>query len=121
MRVAPILKEGDDDHIKGFIINKLYLDGCWIRPGGKHGKHTSIDNLPKGYSPRYRGKFKGIIKELKKEGLICPYPSTKEEHICAVLNPALIDVGLRLCNAYRKAVGLPPLDQGFREILEKTP
>lgn len=84
MQAAPTLKEGDDAHIKGFILNKLYYGGYWYRPGGSHHRHTSIDSLPRGYPPKYRGKFKGIIKELIKKGFICPFPSTGEMHVCAV-------------------------------------
>lgn len=109
------LREGDDRHVKGFILNKLYLGGYFARRG-RHGKHTSVDNLPKGYPLKHRGKFPEITDELRREGFVIVLPSGGEKHVCAVLDSEKIEEGLRLCNAYRGAVGLPPLDERFREI-----
>ena len=112
------LKEGDDDHIKGFILNKLYLMGLLGRLStGVHNRHTSIDNLPKGYPPKHRKKFPKIIKEMKRqtEQLIIVFPSTGEEHVCANLDR--VNRGLELCNKYRQSVGLPQLDRQFREVI----
>ena len=111
------LKKGDDRHIKGFILNKLYLGGYLCKLGKKHhGKHTSIRNLPKGYALKHRGKFSKIISELKRDGFIVVFPSVGEKHVCAVLHPEKIESGLMIVNAFREAVELLPLDKRFREI-----
>jgi len=114
----PLLKEGDDRHIKGFILNKLYLGGYFAGCGRHHGKHTSIDNLPKGYHPKFRGKFPKIIEALRKDGYILVFPSGREKHVCAVLDSEIIKSGLIICNTFREAVGLPPLDKNFLEVLK---
>lgn len=101
------LEVGKDRHIKGYILNKLYLGGYFCKRGRKHhGRHTSIKNLPKGYPKKHRGKFPKIIGGLRKGGLIVVFPSTGDKHVCAVLAPQKIETGLMICNAYRKSVGL---------------
>lgn len=113
-----LFKVGDDDHIKGFILNKLYSMGFWGRLStGVHNRHTSIDNLPKGYPPKYRKKFPKIISKMKRpaEQLIIVFPSTEEDHVCANLDQ--VERGLVLCNKYREAVGLPPLNRQFKEAI----
>jgi len=112
------LKEGDDDHIRGFILNKLYMLGLLGRAStGRHLGHTSVDNLPKGYSPKYRGRFPRVVDRMRRpaEQLIIVFPSAGEEHVCANLDQ--VDRGLELCNGYRESVGLPPLDRRFRELV----
>jgi len=105
-------KEGDDQHIRGFILNKLYLGGYF----GK--KHTDVDNMPKGYPPEYRGKFPKIIKELKRDGYVTVFPHGSEKHIFAISSSEKIDSGILICNTYRESVGLPPLNKKFREIIK---
>ena len=39
------------------------------------------------------------------------------DHVSAVLSPEAVERGLELCNAYRHAVGLPPLGRSFRELV----
>jgi len=112
------LKEGDARHIKGFILNKLYLGGYFSRGKKHHGKHTDVDNLPKGYPIEHRGKFAKIVKELKRGGFIIIFPSGGARHVCAFLESKTIEVGLVFCNAWREAVGLFPLDKKFREIVK---
>jgi hypothetical protein len=110
------LKEGDDGHIRGFILNKLYMNKWWGRKSsGVHHGHTSVDNLPKGYPREHRGKFREIVKKMRRstENLIIVFPSAGEEHVCANLDQ--VDRGLELCNRYRETVGLPPLDRRFKE------
>ncbi len=103
--------------IAGFILNKLYLGHYFAKPGNlKHGKHTEVDNMPKGYDTKQRGKFKRVIDDLKKQGLVLVFKSTGSEHICAILTNEAIERGLKLCNAYRKLVELPPLDRQFKEL-----
>lgn len=107
-----VSKEGEERHIQGFILHKLYIGGYW----GKG--HTNIKNIPKGYYDKHKGKFSKQIRELKRIGLVRIFPHGGEEHVCAVLDPAKIEVGLELVNNYRISVGLPPLDIRFREILK---
>lgn len=114
-----IIKEGDEIHIKGFILNKLYLGGFFAKKGKHHGKHTDVKNLPKGYPPRYQGKFSGVAKELRRGGLIIVFPSGGEKHVCAVLASEVMDIGLSLANAYRQSVGLPLLDEKLSNALKK--
>lgn len=115
------LKPGDDDHIRGFILSKLYTYGLFGRSStGLHHGHTSVDNLPKGYPPEHRGKFPKLVKRMKRraEQLIIVFPSTGEDHVCANLDQ--VERGLMLCNKYREAVKLPPLDRQFREVVSKS-
>ncbi len=112
------LEVGKERHIKGFILNKLYLGGYFCGRGRKHHrKHTSIKNLPKGYPLEHRDKFPKIIGELRRGGFIVIFPSTRDKHVCAVRDPEKIDTGLSICNAYRKAVKLMPLNKRFKEVL----
>ena len=114
-------KIGEPRHIKGFILNKLYLGGYFAKRGGRHhGKHTSIKNLPKGYAPKYRGDFPGIVDELRRDGLLLVFPSGGEKHVCAVLETQKIESGLLMVNAFRRSTGLLPLDRGFREIANRS-
>jgi len=111
------LKEGHDRHIKGFILNKLYLGGYFCKRGKKHnGKHTSLENLPKGYPLKHRGKFSKMTRELRKDGFIVVFPSAGDKHVCAVLEPEKIESGLIIVNVFRESVELLPLDKRFREI-----
>ena len=110
--MSGVSKEGEKGHIQGFILHKLYIGGYW----GKG--HTNVRNIPKGYPNEYRGGFSEQIRELKRIGLVRVFPHGGEEHICAVFDPDKIKVGLKLVNDYRTAVGLPPLDTRFREILD---
>ncbi len=109
----------DDDIIAGFILNKLYLGHYFAKPGNlKHGKHTEVDNMPKGYSPKYHGQFKKVINYLKKQGLVLVFKSTESDHICAILTNEAVERGLKLCNRFRKIGELPPLDKQFNELKE---
>ena len=119
--VQPKKLRGEESrHIKGFILNKLYLGGYFSKRGRKHhGKHTSTNNLPRGYPQKHRGDFPQLAQELRREGLIMIFPSTGDEHVCAILDNETIETGLMICNAYRESVGLPPLDKRFREIVKK--
>jgi hypothetical protein len=107
----------DNDIIAGFILNKLYLGHYFAKPGNfKHGRHTEVDNMPKGYDPKHHGQFKKIINDLKKQGLVLVFKSTKSEHICAILTDEAVGRGLKLCNKYRNLVALPELDKQFKEL-----
>ena len=106
--------------IRGFILSKLYSLRYWRKPGGRPRGHTSISNIPKGYKPHLSGAVKGEVESLNRMGLVnvFPHKGNGELHVCAVNDPRLIERGLELCNIYRVAVGLPPLDRRFREILD---
>jgi hypothetical protein len=58
-----------DDEIKGKILHKLTRMGKF-----KHS-HTSIDNLPKGFSKDLRGRIKSVVDELIKEGIFFVKPT----------------------------------------------
>jgi len=50
--------------IKAKILHKLHRHGYW------GGRHTSFDNLPKGFEKSLRGEVKGAAEELIDEGLL---------------------------------------------------
>jgi len=112
-----MLSEGDDLHIQGFVISKLISRGCWVKLGGQPRKHISKTNVKKGYPKHHRGKFEKQLKILKQKGLIYMFPHGDELHVCAVLDDKILDRSLSLCNRWRKAEGLPELDEELREIL----
>lgn len=49
------------------------------------------------------------------------FESTGEDHISALNEDNAIQEGLRICNEYRKKVGLPPLSRKFEEIKDPQP
>lgn len=115
------LNIGDPRHIKGFILNKLYLGGYFAKRGRKHhGKHTSTRSLSRGYEPKYRGDFPSIVNELRRDAFIIVFPSAGERHVCAVMEPQKVESGLLIVNAFRTSVGLPPLDRRFKEIVDES-
>ena len=114
------IQPGDEIHVKGFIMNKLYLGGYFAKPGKKHhGKHTNIKNLSKGYPTQHHGKFPRFIRQLKRAGLIIVFPSCGEYHVCAILDPEIVDVGIRLANAFNQSVGLPLLPEKLGLMFKK--
>lgn len=111
----------DETIIAGFILNKLYLGHYFARPNNlRHGRHTDVDNMPKGYDPKYKGSFKKVIRNLEKSGLVVVFPSAGSRHICAILTNEAITNGLRYCNAHRKLVSLPSLDRNFKELKNRS-
>jgi len=111
-------QEGKDYHIKGFILNKLLLGNYRCKVGKKHhGKHISVEDIPKGYPKEHRGKFPKLIKDLKKKGYIMIFTTKYGKQACLSLNSQNIDEILQLINRYRKAVNLPPLNKKFKEII----
>jgi len=58
------------DKIIKRLLKKLYRRNYW------GGKHTSIDNLPKGLPPEYRKPAKMIVKDLIKEGFLIKKPTS---------------------------------------------
>ncbi len=59
-----------DDAIRRKLLKKLYLHRII-----QH-KHTSFDNLPKGFPPHLRGQVKEIAEELIREGLLLSKPTS---------------------------------------------
>ena len=109
----------DETILAGFMLNKLYLGHYFARPNNlTHGRHTDVDNMPKGYDPKNKGNFKKVIRNLEKAGLVVVFPSAGSKHICAILTNEAITIGLRYCNAYRKLVSLHSLDKEFKELYD---
>lgn len=56
--------------IKSKILKKLHRHGYW------GGRHTSLDNLPKGFDRGLRGSVKDAAEELIEEGLLRGKPTS---------------------------------------------
>lgn len=56
--------------IRRKLLKKLYLHRII-----QH-KHTSFDNLPKGFPPHLRGEVKEVAEKLIKEGLLLSKPTS---------------------------------------------
>lgn len=69
--------------IEKIVLRKLFLD----RIIG--ARHTSIDNVPKGFPKHLRGEVKKAVKKLIKKGLIIVKPTSYGIQVS--LNPAKID------------------------------
>ncbi len=65
--------------MKGFVVKKLFQHG-YIG-----GRHTDIENLKKGLPGHVRGDVKEAVKELIKEELLIPKPTSYGLHVS--LNP----------------------------------
>jgi hypothetical protein len=77
------IKEFDKYHRK--ILRDLFYDR---RIGGRH---TSEDNITKGFPKSDRGFVKDALKDLIKENLVIPKKSTGEIHV--YLNPdRIVDI-----------------------------
>ncbi len=64
-----------DNEIKGKILDKLARYRYW------GGKHTSIDNLPKGFPKHMRKYIMKLIKELKRGNIIISKPTSYGEQV----------------------------------------
>jgi hypothetical protein len=58
------------DGIKAKLLKKLQRHGYW------GGRHTSFDNLPKGFEKSLRGKVKEAAEDLIEEGLLKGKPTS---------------------------------------------
>ena len=114
------LERGSEEHIRGFILSKLYYHGRVTHRGGKIRGHHSITNIKKGYRKEHRGKFDKILRKLRNEGLLILFPHSgdRDLHVSAVIDDDAIEKGLEIANKFRIAEGLPPLNREFREILK---
>lgn len=105
----------DEEVAAGFILNKLYMLKCFAKRNNlRHGRHTELKNMQKGYPPDKRGHVNSACQRMKNR-LVLIFRSTGEDHICALNEDEAIAEGLELCNSYRRGVGLPPLNRFFEE------
>ena len=112
-------KEGEDAHIRGFIMSKLYHMKCWVKPHGNPRRHHSLTNIKKGYPKHHRGsKFDKNLSRLAKERLIYIFPHGTEHHCCAILDHEAIHQGIQIANQYRLAEGIPAWGNEFEELLK---
>lgn len=69
----------EDEQLKGFIVKKLFHHGY------VGGRHTDIENLKKGLPGHVKGDVKEATKELIKEEILIPKPTSYGLHVS--LNP----------------------------------
>jgi hypothetical protein len=114
--VPPIaFSDSEEETAAGFVLNKLYTLKCFAkRDNLRHGRHTELSNMQKGYPPDKRGYVNSACQRMKNK-LVLIFRSTGEDHICAMNEDEAIAEGLELCNRYRKGVSLPPLNRFFEE------
>lgn len=119
--ILPSYVPSDDDekHAAGYVLNKLYTSRCFGRRGNKkHNRHTQLDNMPKGFPKDKRGTIKTACQRM--DGiLVLIFSSDREDHICALHDQDARETGLKICNFYRKRVGLPPLDLNWKELISE--
>lgn len=105
----------EEEVAAGFVLNKLYTLKCFAKRNNlRHGRHTELKNMQKGYPPDKRGHVNSACQRMKNR-LVLIFRSTGEDHICALNEEEAIAEGLELCNRYRSSVGLPPLNRFFEE------
>lgn len=63
------------DQLKSFIVKKLFHHG-YIG-----GRHTAIENLQKGLPGHFRGDVSDAVKELIKEEILIPKPTSYGLHV----------------------------------------
>ena len=115
--MTPPITFSDDEEeaAAGFVLNKLYTLKCFAKRNNlRHGRHTELSNMQKGYPPDRRGHVNSACQRMKNR-LVLIFRSTGEDHICALNEDEAIAQGLELCNRYRSSVGLPPLNRFFEE------
>jgi len=61
---------GTEEALKKTLLRRLLAD----RIIG--GRHTAIENLPKGFPKHLRGQVKDVVKDLFKEGLLLKKPTS---------------------------------------------
>lgn len=107
--------DDEEEAAAGFVLNKLYTLKCFAKRNNlRHGRHTELKNMQKGYPPDKRGHVNSACQRMKNR-LVLIFHSTGEDHICALNEDEAIAEGLELCNRYRSSVGLPPLNRFFEE------
>jgi len=72
-----------NNEIRYRIIKKLVRHRIW------GGKHTSIENIPKGMPPELRKQIENEIKELIRENIIISHPTSYGLQVS--LNPRMAE------------------------------
>jgi len=65
----------DDSELKAIILRKMLMHR-WIG-----GKHTAIENIPKGFPMHVRKDVARITQDLIREGFIIPKPTSYGEQV----------------------------------------
>lgn len=73
------MEDKEYNNIKRTILRKM------LRHEYIGGKHTSIENLPKGFPEDSKGKVKGVIKKMISEGYFIVKKKPDSQHVS--LNP----------------------------------
>jgi uncharacterized short protein YbdD (DUF466 family) len=118
---AVTFSDKEEESAAGFVLNKLYTLKCFAKRNNvRHGRHTELKNMQKGYPPNRRGYVNSACQRMKNK-LVLVFRATGEDHICALNEDVAIAEGLQLCNRYRLGVGLPPLSRFFEEDRRPAP
>lgn len=121
MSLSITFSDKEEELAAGFVLNKLYTLKCFAKRNNlRHGRHTELRNMQKGYPPDKRGYVNSACQRMKNR-LVLIFRSTREDHICALNEDDAIAEGLELCNRYRSTVGLPPLNRFFEEDTGPAP
>ena len=72
----------EDNELKAIMLRKMLMHR-WIG-----GKHTSIDNIPKGFPPHVRNDVARVTKDLIREEFIVRKSTGYGEHV--YLNPGKV-------------------------------
>jgi|SRR5712692_7882254 len=113
-----MFKVGTLQHVKGFILDKLFEYGC-LSSGGHHAKHMPVRDLRHGYPPRYHGIFARATGELRAEGLILLFKARtgRDSDWHAVLQKEKLRRARPLINGYRQSVKLHRYNRNFTGLL----
>ncbi|MBI2080012.1 hypothetical protein HYT84_04555 [Candidatus Micrarchaeota archaeon] len=74
----------DEQEIRKVLMRKLAKHGYW------GGRHTSFDNLHKGFPKHLSKDVKGVANDLIKENLLIPKPTSYGLHVS--LNPRMKEI-----------------------------
>jgi len=77
-----------DIELKAVVLRKMLMHR-WIG-----GKHTDIENIPKGFPPHVRNDVAKAVEELVREGFIRRKPTSYGEHVS--LNPEKVHEAKRI-------------------------
>ena len=72
-----------DEQIRSALLRKLAKHGYW------GGRHTSFDNLHKGFPKHLAGQVKDVARTLIKENILIPKPTNYGLHVS--LNPGMCE------------------------------
>lgn len=84
--------EPTDEEIKADILHKLTRKRMW------GGKHTSFENIMKGYDPKLRKRIKKLSKKLIRDNLIISHPTSYGLQIS--LNPREFSTIMRIVEKF---------------------